>query len=55
MVLRVVTCRGSNVYDFTGSQAHEAFIYNVAHGRLDAYGFDLWNMNECRCVPVHAV
>ncbi len=29
--------------------SHEAFIYNVAMGRLDMYTFDLWNMNQCQC------
>ncbi len=29
-------------YDRTGSKAHEAFIHNVAMGRLDVYTFDLW-------------
>jgi hypothetical protein len=41
--------RGKNVYERPGSIAHESFIYNVAHGRLDAYTFDLWNMNQCLC------
>jgi hypothetical protein len=41
--------RGKNVYDHPGGMAHESFIYNVAHGRLDAYTFDLWNMNQCLC------
>ena len=40
---------GKNVYDTPGSQAHEAFVYNVAAGRLDVYAFDLWNMHHCRC------
>ena len=32
-----------------GSQSHEAFIYNVAMGRLDMYTFDIWNLNQCQC------
>jgi hypothetical protein len=39
------TCR----YDMTGSQAHEAFVYNVARGRLDVYTFDTWNLHQCQC------
>ena len=49
-------CRGKNVYDYPGALAHESFIYNVANGRLDAYAFDLWNMNQCKCaVPQPAM
>lgn len=40
---------GKNTYDTMGSQAHEAFVYNVAMGRLDVYTFDVWDLNECRC------
>ncbi len=40
---------GKNVYDDVGSRTHEAFIYNAAMGRLDVYGFDLWNLNQCPC------
>ncbi|MDR3740274.1 MAG: hypothetical protein P4L40_14765 [Terracidiphilus sp.] len=39
---------GKNMYDSAGSQAHESFIYNAAHGRLDVYGYDIWNQNQCR-------
>jgi hypothetical protein len=45
----VDTYYGKNVYDQPGSKAHEAFIYNVARGRLDTYTFDLWNLNQCQC------
>jgi hypothetical protein len=37
------------VYDMVGSAAHEAFIYNVAMGRLDVYTFDIWNLHQCQC------
>lgn len=40
---------GKNMYDTMGSWVHEAFIYNVANNRLDVYGFDLWDNNQCRC------
>ena len=45
----VDTYYGKNVYDQPGSKAHEAFIYNVARGRLDVYTFDVWNINQCQC------
>ena len=37
---------GPGLHDGPGSQAHEAFIYNAARGRLDVYSFDLWNMHQ---------
>lgn len=40
---------GNNIYEHMGSPAHEAFVYNIAHNRLDVYTFDVWNMNACRC------
>jgi hypothetical protein len=40
---------GKNVFDDVGSIAHEAFIYNVAMGRLDVYTYDIWNLNQCQC------
>lgn len=38
---------GSQADNFRASQAHEAFITNVAMGRLDVYTYDHWNMHEC--------
>jgi hypothetical protein len=40
---------GKTLHDAVGSKAHEAFVYNVALGRLDVYAFDLWNMHQCQC------
>ena len=40
---------GKNVYNSVGSRSHEAFIWNVAAGRLDVYTFDLWDMHHCKC------
>ena len=37
---------GATLHDTAGSQAHEAFVYNAARGRLDVYGFDIWNMHQ---------
>lgn len=38
---------GFQLSTFRGSQAHDAFLTNVALGRLDVYTYDLWNMHEC--------
>ena len=46
---------GKTIYDDAGSVAHEAFVYNVAMGRLDTYTFDLWNLNQCQCGQVRRV
>lgn len=40
---------GGNLYDTMGSEAHQSFIYNIANNRMDMYGFDVWNMNQCQC------
>jgi hypothetical protein len=47
--LAIVWYYGRNLYDLMGSQAHEAFVYNIAMNRLDVYTFDVWNFNQCRC------
>ncbi len=45
--MRTRVSAGKNVYDYVGGMSHESAIYNIAMGRLDAYTYDLFNMNEC--------
>ena len=34
-----------------GSMAHEAFVSNAAGSGLDAYGFDVFNLHQCKVLP----